>query len=213
MPDPTITSFLQELAQIRDASVRAVMHFQLQLAMKIQAQTQDNIKATFGKGKGPRSPITERAYGATARRSGRGGGLFQSVNLERDSSGAATVSVGGPGVPYAAIHEFGGTVRPVSSKFLTIPFAARYAGTRARESDLSYGVDPVWGRVLARAGAAPSADGAYEESDIAFLLRRQARIPARPYFAPAIEKVTAQPSVRKVMQDLIGRQKLNVEVV
>lgn len=212
MAQPSIRRFIQELEQVRDKTLQAMMRFQLELGIKIQAQTQDNIKATFGRGRGPRSELTQRAYGSTARRAGRGGGLFQSVNLERTQGGAVTVSVGGPGVPYAAIHEFGGTVLPVTAKFLTIPFQPKYAGARAGEFNLQFGVDPAWGRVLVRAGARQGVDGLYEDSDIAYVLRRSATIPPRPYFQPAVEKVTQNESVRETMRRLIGRSKLNVEV-
>jgi phage gpG-like protein len=206
----SISQFFEKLREVENQTLREMMRFQLELGLKIQNQVRENIKATFGKGRGSKSEITERAYGSTARRAGRGGNLFQSVALERSTDGSVTVSAGGPGVPYAAIHEKGGVIRPVRAKFLTIPFQPKYAGTRAREHDLYFDFDEEWGPVLRQETYGRSSRS--EESTIAFLLRRKATIPARPYFQPAVDKVTADQSVKDVMVRLIGRSSLEVSV-
>lgn len=198
-------AFFRDLAKAKDGMTRAIMQFHFEVATAIQAQAQENVKAMFGptKGGAPRSPLTLRAMGTSGRRQGRGGGLLQSIRIERESNGTLVVVAGGVGVPYAAIHEFGGVIRPRTARYLTIPFWPRYAGRRAREfENLHYDVDEEWGPVLrTNEGSVEDPD----DRDIAFLLRRQARIPKRPFLAPAVRTATSAPEIRRRMQVLFGR--------
>lgn len=204
--------FFRDLEAAQDKVERATLRFQFDLATKIADQTQKNIKRIFGQKEGaPRSEITLRAQGRTGRSSGRGGGLLGSVALERTTDGGVQVSVGGPGVPYAAIHEMGGVVTPKASLFLTIPFQPKYQGTRASEHELYFSVDEKWGPVLL-VESWGKRKGAPTEKNIAFLLRKRARIPARPYLAPAVAKVTQEPEVRAMMRRLLKTDKIEVNV-
>lgn len=207
MIEASVKQFLKELSEIEDNFNRQVRRFQLDLAMQVLKQAQENIKKNFGSGRGQKSPITEMSYGNSARGAGRGGALMRSGNIEAEGS-RVNVSFGGPGVPYAAIHEEGGVIVPKSAKFLTIPFSSRTRGARAREFDLKYAVDPVWGRVLKFRGASRKGD-----QQIAFLLRKKSTIPARPYLQPAVDKVTADPYVQAMMLRLLGRKSIGGVIV
>ena len=206
----SVDEFFKELREVEDTVQRSALRFQLQLAQRILYRAQDNIKKNFGSGTGDKSPITVRAYGSSGRRSGRGGGLFNSGMIQRTSNGELTVSFGGPGVPYAGIHEFGGRIKPKHGKYLTLPNAPEYAGTRAKEHDLSFAFDAEKGAVLVERGAKPSSDGTFLDDQIAYLLRRSVRIPKRAYFQPAVDEATGDQDVRDLMMKYFGGHNLRV---
>jgi phage gpG-like protein len=182
--------FIKQIRETRDQVLKSALQFRLEVALDLQAEIQKNVKETFGADKPGRSPITRRAAGRTARTSGRGGGLFGSVQVQADPKWGMVVTVGGAGVPYAGIHEFGGVIRPKRAKYLTIPLNPKFAGMRAREFDLVWGIDEEWGSVLmTRSG------------EIAYLLRKKATIPARPYIRPAIKTVAKDPRVKASLKN------------
>lgn len=218
---PTMARFIADLKAASTEIEKATLRLQYEAATLILGQVQANIKANFGPdGATPeRSAITQRGYGATARRGGRGGGLFQSAMLAYEGQ-AIAVTVGGPGVPYAALQEQGGTVRPVNARYLTIPFSPAYGGTRAREHDLRFqrgvrtgvpGFETI-SAALVRRGARPGPGGRYGADDIAFILARKATIPARPYFQPAVDLVVRGPALRQKLAALLGRSRFGVVV-
>lgn len=218
---PSMRAFIEDLRQVEDKTQRAILRFQYEVGVAIVRRTQERIKATFGQGRqmagyAARQALTERAYGGSARRSGRGGGLMNSVVLAREGESIG-VSVGGPGVPYAAAHEEGATITPRNSRFLTIPFGPRFAGTRAREHALRFAMgvmvdgEPVGAALILR-GAVQAKDGSVSADNVAFVLRRRVTIPARPYFAPAIDEATRGPELRTKIMELLGRDRLTVTV-
>ena len=95
----SVEQFFKELREVENSVTRAMLRFHFELASDIRNKTQDNIKATFGAGKGYKSEITKRGYGSSGRRQGRGGGLMNSVMIERTSDGMLMVTAGGRGVP------------------------------------------------------------------------------------------------------------------
>lgn len=205
----SIQAFFQDLREAETLVKKQMLRFQLELAQGIAWKTQDNIRKIFAqKGGLARSAITRRAMGNTARTSGAGGGLFNSVQVERPAGGAVSVSVGGPGTPYAAVHEYGGVITPKKGKYLTIPFQPRFVGTRAREFNLFFDQDDEWGPVLRL--DAYRGDG--DDDSIAFLLRRRVRIPARPYLRPAIDETTKDPAVRAMMKRFMGTDRFDIKV-
>jgi phage gpG-like protein len=105
------------------------------------------------------------------------GNLRGAVSAENDSDDV--VSVGPRNVSYAAIHEFGGTIRPVNAKYLAIPVtkAARYAGSPRRFGGRLHF------QTVAGGGALVDEDG-----DIQYSLKRSVTIPARPYVRPAVDE-------------------------
>lgn len=210
-----MTSFFRELQNTQDQTKRAIMQFQYDIASQILALTQRNIKKVFGVTSG-RSTLTLMSRGSTARRSGRGGGLLQSANIERVPGGVAVV-VGGSGAPYAAVHEEGGTITPKSSKYLTIPAQPKYGGKRAREfSDLRFGFAAGYGPVLMvrdwNKKNGRSANAGVDPKSIAFILRESVTIPARPYLRPAVDEATQDDKVKARMRQLLGRNNFGVEV-
>lgn len=217
----SMQQFVADLRACESRIERSILQFQYQLGIAVVKQTQLNIRRTFGKGQQmpdypARQAITERVYGRSARRSGRGGGLHGSVMLEYEGR-SVSVSVGGPGVPYAAAHEQGATITPRTAKYLTIPYNPPFAGTRAREHDLKFarGVivngEPIGAALLLR-GAHVGRDGSVFESQVAFVLRKKVTIPPRPYFEPAVLAVTRGPEMRQRMMTLLGRDAFGVTV-
>jgi len=82
----------------------------------------------------------------------------------------------GTNVKYAAIHEFGGVIKPKGHPFLAIPIGGR-KGSPTQYKDLHLGTTLKGQYVLV--------DGMGE---VQYLLRRQVVIPARPYLQPALEQ-------------------------
>lgn len=199
MMNPSVHEAFEKLKQVRDQTLKSMLQFQFEVAIGLRSQIQKNILDTFGSDKPDRSPITRMSIGGTARTSGRGGALFNSVIIEQSGKNLA-VSIGGVGVPYANIHEYGGTIFPKNARFLTIPLSSDYRGRRAREFDLIVERDPTWGLVLAT-----------RDGKLAYALRRKATIPARPYVQPAINKIQEIPSVKAML--LASFKSLKAEVI
>jgi phage gpG-like protein len=90
----------------------------------------------------------------------------------------------GQNLPYAMIHEYGGEIRPKNASYLTIPLAAvktpaGVARFRARDAE-AYGYQTfVRNRVIFG-----SRDGRIVPL---FALKSSVKIPARPFFRPAIK--------------------------
>ncbi len=207
----SVDEFFKELREVEDTIERSALRFQLQLAQRILYRAQDNVKKNFGAGTGEKSPITLRAYGSSARRQGRSGALFNSGMIQRQANGELTVSFGGPGVPYAGIQEWGGKIFPRKpGGYLTLPYSSKYAGTRAGEHSLKFAVDANEGAVLVKTGSIPDGSGSFDESEIAYLLRRSVTIRPRPYFQPAVDAETRDDSVRELMMKYFGARNLQV---
>lgn len=184
--DRTFTDVNSFVAAIQSASSdyqRRMEICKFEIAQLIQRQAQQNIKDTFGRGSG-----------ATASGAGRSGALQASVGIERLSNGDVVVKAGGGGVPYAAIHEFGGDITPQNAQWLTIPAMAEYVGHRARE----------FGNLMFRSLAKPDKYGNpmamlinRTTDEAAYLLLKRVTIPARPYLQPAVDKVMASNEVKE----------------
>ena len=184
-----VIPFMSNLRNTRDAVMRNMLRFHLNIGLKLVKDIQTNVRDTFGR-RPVQNPITLFSYGGTASSSGRSGKLRDSVKLDGSPGGELFVSVGGVGVPYAGIQEEGGEITPKSGKYLTIP-SGNYANKRAREFDLVFGISPEWGKVLMERGT----------TNIAFLLRQRVTIPARPYIRPAVEKMNDEYGIRLALID------------
>jgi len=117
--------------------------------------------------------ISKRLSGqALKERTGR---LKASLTHE-ETAGTAEISAGGgPGeVDYAAIHHYGGTIRPKKKQFLTIPFPGGPADKRVplRAADFA-DTFVAKGIIFRKKG----------RDDIVplFILKKSVEIPARPY--------------------------------
>jgi phage gpG-like protein len=91
---------------------------------------------------------------------------------------------------YAAIHEFGGVIRPKSSKYLAIPLtsaAKGVPGPRDYPGTLRFVPGNNGGVLVDEAG------------DAQYALRTSVTIPARPYLRPAIDENPQE------IEDVIGK--------
>ena len=100
----------------------------------------------------------------------------------------------GTNLVYAAVNEYGGTIRPASGKYLAIPTGS-YAGSPRDE-----------GLVLK-----PLAGGGFAlvewDGNVAFILKESVEIPAKPYLRPAFDnnKDKAQNEIGKALTILIEK--------
>ena len=192
--DQSFSKFFEDLRNAKNQTQRIIMQSRFELANEILFKVQDNIRTTFGAGGTgagvPRSPMTTASDGGTARGSGRGGGLFGSAMLAYEDK-VLKVTVGGVGVPYAVAHEEGADIYPKNTKYLTIPVNPEARGKRAREMNLKVVHDPKWGLALR----------ARDSKDVMFALRQHVRIPARPYFQPAVDEIANETKFRGIVQE------------
>lgn len=106
------------------------------------------------------------------------GRLINSIRSKVTNEG---LTVGSYGVPYAAIHEFGGEIAARNARYLTIPMSAEFKGRSAREfSDLFVK------RIGNRAYLVRQNEGGGLQ--FCYMLRERVTMPARPFMKPAVEK-------------------------
>jgi hypothetical protein len=93
----------------------------------------------------------------------------------------------GPDVPYAAIHEYGGIIRPVRRKWLAIPLpiARTAAGVSRYQTPRDV---PGLRFMLSRRGNALLVD---KKGVPWYILKKSVSIPRRPYLLPALLKAGA----------------------
>ena len=110
------------------------------------------------------------------------GRLSNSIGFEVERRGDVTaLTLGSRGIPYAAIHEFGGDITAKKSRYLTIPLKPEFKGRSAREfSDLFFM------KIGSNNFLVQKLDNG--RLNFAYLLRERVSIPARPYLRPAIQK-------------------------
>lgn len=117
------------------------------------------------------------------------GNLRESVTAEPEGSDAVTV--GPRNVVYAAIHEFGGTIRPRNAKYLAIPLSpkAKKAGSpknypgELQPMRLAGLQDRLFLVDVDRMQRARRS-----ELSLAYILLRSVQMPARPYVRPALDQ-------------------------
>lgn len=118
----------------------------------------------------------------------RTGDLRRSISINVQQEGKITRGAIGSNVIYARIHELGGTIKPVTKRYLTIPFPgiktpAGVARGGARDFDNTFFRKSKAGNLIL-----------FQKNGKTiiplFLLRdRPVEIPARPYLMPAMEKI------------------------
>jgi phage gpG-like protein len=132
--------------------------------------------------------------------------------LDRVKQGVIVVSAGGPGVPYAAVHELGtkgkgGEIDTIVPKpprqWLTIPQKDSYVGRRAGEfkGKLFFITAGNVGFLLERG-----------TNEAAYLLVRRVDIKARPYLAPAAKDAAKDEVIAAQIREVFGQSKLPYEV-
>lgn len=123
------------------------------------------------------------------------GHLRNSIFYEVDmKEGGGVLTVGTRGVPYAAIHEFGGVIRPVRARWLTIPIAPWAKYRRASDFNLIR-----IGRLLVDPDKLGSGDTIPQDAK-GFFLARQATIRAKRYFGRSIDE--SAPTIVKILREL-----------
>lgn len=112
----------------------------------------------------------------------RSGALLNSVKKEmfETSGGVIYGEVGPEGIPYAAIHEFGGTVVPKNKQFLAIPSDLN----RRPDGQPRFTTSDLMGRSFIKNGTIFLKEG--KNVLPMFFLKKSVEIPARPYLATAI---------------------------
>ena len=95
---------------------------------------------------------------------------------------------------YARIHEYGGTVRPVSSRYLTVPTNPQAARIRARHRSLR---DAPGLRFATMFGKKFLIKGPKKRPQIMFVLVRSVTLPARPFLRPAVSNPKVRDNMRK----------------
>ncbi len=118
--------------------------------------------------------------------------IGRSKKVREEGSGVFIGEIGPKGVPYAAIHEFGGTIVPTKAQALTIP---TYENTR-KDGNPKRSVAELFskhnafianGMIFAKRGK-----GVGAQIEPMFLLKKSVTIPARPYMQPAIAQTREQ---------------------
>ncbi len=124
----------------------------------------------------------------------RTGTLLNSIGASKkvveDSNGFIYGEIGPEGVPYAAIHEFGGTIVPKNAKALAIPTRENQRPDglpKITTQDLKNGLVPSFvnkGIIFGIFGG----KGKTAEAMALFILKSSVTIPARPYLSTAVAK-------------------------
>lgn len=181
---------IENLVNELDQTKVRIARFAYAMADEFRFRVIRNIDDTFGaRAKGNAKYVKKMS----ARKLGASGNLRNSVVLSSRGPFSFTVSVGNEQVPYAAIHEFGGIIRP-KRMYLTIPcsfengqlvfFNPITSGHRAREFDLY-----KKGKFLVFQNDEKQARRRAWQGDVAYLLAKKANMPPRPYFRPAAESL------------------------
>lgn len=197
----TITEWVQMMREEVDKAKKRQEQLLFDIASFVLKRAKYHARVNFGRGPGK-----------TARTKGRSGALMRSIEMVRVDPKTFQINAGGPGVPYAAIHELGTKgkggqlpdIVPKNAGALTIPLLGQYVGRRAREFDL----------VIAKKKGSKFSflkenrkGGKY-----AYLLLFQVSIPARPYIQPAINDLTNEVELTNRIRVLFGTSKFPYEI-
>ena len=140
------------------------------------------------------SAIKQHAAGKTIGGTEDTGKLAQSWTMIRERTATnEPIARVGSNSPYAAIHQFGGTIFPDEAKALTVPLDKQAARSTAGDHDLvAIYFDNSSNPYIIGALAEPGPDGPFR-----YLLMTQVEIPERPYISNAIKD--AKPTADKIL--------------
>lgn len=125
--------------------------------------------------------------------------LQQSITATPAKNGRSIV---GTNVPYARIQELGGTLKPRTKKYLTVPVNDRAAQMRANTKDLrTQNLTFRKGRHPGIAFLWRTTKGKNARSELMFVLKRFVRIPARPFMRPAATSKENQSAMVKAFRN------------
>lgn len=110
----------------------------------------------------------------------------------------------GSNLAYAAIHEFGGTIRPRSARALTIPISPLAARKRARDFQGAFIVKTMGGQAFLaiKKGEEGGSGKRAERIELLYLLKKQVTLRARHYVSNALKDV--DPQLAPIMGIAIG---------
>lgn len=123
------------------------------------------------------------------------GNLRRSITATPAKNGRAVV---GTNARYARIHEDGGTLKPTTKQYLTIPVSVAAAKMRANTGDLR--TQNLTFRKGPNRGVAflfRTTKGKNARSELMFVLKRSVRIPPRPFMRPAARNRDNQVAMAK----------------
>lgn len=201
MANISLQEWIRRIADEKSAIARRREQLAFKVATYVLNRAKYYVKRNFGRGSNK-----------SARLKGRSGALMRSLELDRLGEGVIVVSAGGPGVPYAAIHEEGtvgaGGERPSivpkpPRQWLTIPLKDQYVGRRAPEfaGKLFFVRAGSNALLLERKGG-----------EAAYLLVRRTDIKARPYLAPAAADAAKNETIMAQVKEVYGQSSLPFEV-
>ncbi len=101
------------------------------------------------------------------------GSLHEEVSQSSPTQAAVSI---GTNVEHAAIHEFGGTIKPKSAKYLAIPVGT-YKGSPLKHPNLRVRLTNAGNLVMVDSSGA-----------VQYVLKTSVEIPARPYLRPAFDE-------------------------
>lgn len=138
------------------------------------------------------------------------GALSRSIATTLATPGRYRATVG-TGMKYARVHEFGGTLRAVNKKYLTIPLNQRAVLLRRRYTDLSQLKGRIFNSkrgnliLIIHEGQDTKTGG-----EAVFVLKPRVKIPARPFLRPGLRKAT--PAALRAMKTAMRRHIMGAAV-
>ncbi len=124
--------------------------------------------------------------------------IGRSKRVTIDNQNVVAGEIGPKGVPYAAIHELGGVIKPKNASALTIPLldnkradgSPKMSVEEARKKGTLFARDGILFLNKMVLGKGKSNRGQVIRNDLVplFALKKQVTIPARPYLVPAISQ-------------------------
>lgn len=194
----SLQDWLRQFKEQKNPVLRAVEQLRYEIADAIKWKAREIANKNFGNREGP----------GPARTRGRSGELQRSIEVEALADGRLAVVAGGPGVPYARVHELGTVgaggelpnIVPKNAGALTIPLSPEYVGHRAREFDLQLiegGQDDTHNPIVFLINRVTG--------EAAYILLKSVAIPPRPYLAPAVAAVARDEVLQKKLAELTGK--------
>ncbi len=183
----TINQFLDIYKQETDDFQKKVKRIIFNICSDVQLNAIRNVDRLLNKTKN-----------LTASKAGSRGNLRNSIKLKGDTRGIPFVEAG-EGLSYAAIHEFGGLIRPVEKEWLTIPAIPENYGKTAKE--VGQGVQLLFHMVN------PQLAYLFEpfpnkQIRIHFWLKKEVNMPATHYLGLAGESVMS--NQKKYVSEILG---------
>lgn len=197
----TVSQWIEMMRQEQNQDKKRREQLLFDIATFVMGRAKFYAKENFGRG-----------IGGTARTAGRSGALMRSIELARIDDKTFVVTAGGPGVPYAGIHEYGTvgkggllpSIRPKNPNgALTVPLLPQYVGRRAREFPDLHVVKPEGSKFAFLANY---------RNELAYILLKRVDIKPRPYLEPATKDVAKEANLMARVRLIFGDSKVPYQV-